>query len=150
MPIEHNTNSARLNNDSTSYVPPDFKIRPLRDQIIVEPLNVILSKLIVTKEDTKPLRGIVKAVGPGHYPKVYDRPDKHARTKMHDSETFQPTTVKVGDVVELGGYEMRGYAFDSFKWGDKLHVICREADVSGVIDGMTAEQARAESERYTA
>lgn len=139
----------RIGNDSGSRVPADAKIRPLRDQIIVEPLNRVLSQIIVTREDTKPVRGIVKAVGPGHFPKIYDHTDKHQRSKMWDSETFQPTTVKVGDVVELGGIEHRGYSFDTFKWGDKLHLICREADVSGVVDGVTAEEARAESEANT-
>ena len=119
-------------------------IRPLRDQIIVEPLKVVLSKTIVVVEDTLPLRGIVKAVGPGCYPKRYDHPDKHKRSRMWDSEVFEPTTVKVGDVVELGGYDHRGYSFPSVFWGGVEHLICREADVSGVIDGLTAEEARAE------
>lgn len=127
-------------------VPAHMSIRPLRDQIIVEPLKTVLSKTIVVIEDTLPLRGIVKAVGPGCYPKRYDHPDKHKRSKMWDSEVFEPTTVKVGDVVELGGYDHRGYSFPQVYWGDKLHLICREADVSGVVDGLSAEGARSEQE----
>ena len=142
--------SARLSRESTTKVEGGSKIRPLRDQVIVEPLNVVLSQSIITKEIVKPLRGIVKAVGPGHYPKVYDHPDKHGRTKMWDSPTFQPTTLKVGDVIELGGIEFRGYSFDTFLWGGAMHLICREADVSGVVDGMTADEARAEAEACTA
>ena len=94
--------SAHLSQASNTDIQADAKIRPLRDQIIVEPLNVVLSQTIIVKEETKPLRGIVKAVGPGHYPKKYDHPDKHKRTRMWDSKVFQPTNVTVGDVVELG------------------------------------------------
>lgn len=140
------TRSARISHDSNTFIPADANLRPLRDQVIIEPLNVVLSQIIITHEDTKPLRGIVKAVGPGHYPKVYDHSDKHRRTQMWDSDVFQPTTVKVGDVVELGGYGHQGYTFQTLRWGDMEHLICREADISGVVDGLTAEQARAEQE----
>jgi len=143
------TRSARVTHDTNTRVSADKAIRPLRDQIVVEPLNVVLSSVIVTHEDTQPLRGIVKAVGPGHYPKMYDHPDKHRRTKMWDSEVFQPTTVQVGDVVELGGYGHKGYSFQTFYWGDVKHLICSERDVSGVVDGLTAEQAREECQRAT-
>lgn len=151
MNVDHAADgrSARITHDSRTDVPADKMIRPLRDQIIVEPLNVVLSQLIVTREDTKPVRGVVKAVGPGHYPKLYDHEDKHRRTKMWDSDVFQPTTVKVGDVVELGGIDFRGYAFPTLYWGGKLHLICREQDVSGVLDGVIAEEARAEGQALT-
>jgi co-chaperonin GroES (HSP10) len=141
--------SARISHDSKTHIPADKEIKPLRDQIIVEPLNVVLSDVIITHEDTKPLRGIVKAVGPGHYPKVYDHPDKHRRTKMWDSEVFEPVQVRVGDVVELGGYGHQGYSFQTFFWGDVEHLICREMDVSGVVDGLTAERAREECAHAT-
>jgi len=152
MQVEHagDGRSARVTNDSNTGIPADAKIRPLRDQIIIEPLSVVLSQTIVTVEHTKPLRGIVKAVGPGCFPKVYDHPDKHKRTKMWDSEIFEPTQLKIGDVVELGGYGLGGYAFPTIWWGNVKHLICREQDVSGVVDGLTAEQARAEAEGMTA
>lgn len=142
--------SARIDHDSNTSIPADAKLRPLRDQIIVEPLNRVHSHLIVTHEDMKPVRGIVKAVGPGHYPKKYDSDEKHKRTRMWDSDVFQPTTVKVGDVVELGGADLGGYSFQTMYWGDVKHIICREMDVSGVVDGMTADQAREEAARFTA
>ncbi len=146
--------SASIGHESRTAIPADAKLRPLRDQLIIEPLHVVLSKVIVTAENAKPMRGIVKAAGPGCYPKVYDHPDKHRRTKMWDSDVFRPTQVKVGDVVELGGYDrdsgMRGYAFQTFYWGDVLHLHCREEDVSLVVDGVTADEARAEAERVTA
>ena len=135
--------SARLSQDSYTHVPADAEIRCLRDQIVVEPLNVVLSHYIITREETKPLRGIVKAVGPGHYPRKYDHQDKHRRTKTWHSKTFRPTEVKVGDVVELGGFEFGGYAFQTFYWGNTLHLWAREEDVAGIVP-MTAEQAREE------
>ena len=126
--------SAELSWASLSHVAAHETIRCLRDYIIVEPLEVDHRTMIVVKEHTKPLRGIVRAVGPGHYPKRYDHPDKHARTKTWDSKSFQPTEVRVGDVVELGGYEYGGYNFQTFIWGDKVHLICREADVAGIVE----------------
>ena len=126
--------SAELSWDSVTRIPADYAIRCRRDYLIVEPLKVDHRVSFEVIEHTKPLRGIVKAVGPGCYPKRYDHPDKHRRTKTWDSKTFLPTQVKVGDVVELGGYEYDGYAFQTFLWGDVLHLICRELDVSGVVD----------------
>lgn len=143
------TRSARITHDSNTSIPAEAKIRPLRDQVIVEPLNRVHSHLIVTREVTKPLRGIVKAVGPGHYPKKYDSDQKHLRTKMWDSEVFHPIQLKVGDVIELGGADIGGYAFQTLRWGDVDHLICREMDVSGIVDGMTADEARAEAAAYT-
>lgn len=141
--------SARITYESNTDVKVDQNIRPLRDQIIVEPLNVVLSDTIIVHEDVKPLRGIIKAVGPGHYPWRYDHEDKAKRTKMWKSDVFEPTTVKVGEVIELGGYDFKGYAFPTVRWGGKLHLICREADVSFVCDGITADEARAECRALT-
>jgi len=126
--------SAELSWDSLTRVPIDKHIRCRRDYLIVEPLKVDHGVSFEVIEHTKPLRGVVKAVGPGCYPKRYDHPDKHSRTKTWDSKTFQPTEVKPGDVIELGGYDFGGYAFQTFLWGDKMHLICREGDVSGVVE----------------
>lgn len=122
--------SAELSFQGVTRICADQQIRPLRDQIIVEPLAVEHSKILVVIEDTKPVRGIVKAVGPGHYPKQYDHPDKARRTKTWEGTRFQPCEVKVGDIVDLGSPQgSRGYAFQSFMWGDVMHIIAREADV---------------------
>jgi hypothetical protein len=126
--------SAELSWSSATIVDAGHSIRCRRDYLIVEPLKVDHRVSFEVIEHTKPLRGIVKAVGPGCYPKRYDHHDKHRRSKTWDSKTFLPTQVKVGDVVELGGYEYGGYAFQTFLWGDVLHLICRELDVSGVVD----------------
>jgi len=130
--------SAELSWESLTIVRADESIRCRRDYLVVEPLEVDHGTVLAVVQHTKPLRGIVKAVGPGCYPKRYDHPDKHRRTKVWDSRTFQPTEVKVGDVIELGGYDFGGYAFQTFLWGDKVHLICREGDVSGVV--VTPEQ----------
>ena len=125
--------SAELRMDGGTYVASNETIRPLRDQIIVEPLEVDHGGALIVLEETKPVRGIVKAAGPGHYPKQYDHPDKHRRTKMWDSKHFQPMQLKVGDIVQLGSPQGgRGYAFQTIMWGDKKHLICREADVIGI------------------
>jgi len=142
MGIKHTSQtSAELSYESKTQIAATMNIRLLRDQIIVEPLPVDHSRVLAIIEYTKPLRGIVKAVGPGHFPWKYDSPDKHRRTKMWRSKTFQPTEVKIGDIVELGGYGEddrgglhRGYAFQQFYWGDKMHIICREADVGCIIE----------------
>jgi co-chaperonin GroES (HSP10) len=123
---------AQFASDSLTFIPESAKIRPLRDQMIVEPLDVVYSKYIFLEPKTKPLRGIVKAIGPGVYPKQYDYPDKHKRTKMWEGTVFRPCDVKVGDIVQLGGMQLGGYAFEQFWWGDRIHLHCREADVCGI------------------
>lgn len=123
----------RIGNEANVFVPADARIRPLRDQIVVEPLQWQPSKIIAVEWHGKPLRGIVRAVGPGHYPKRYDGP-KGKRTKSWDSKAFQPCDVKVGDVVELGGLELRGYLHMTINWGGKECVLCREADVAIVVE----------------
>ncbi len=142
--------SAQLNHDTITRLPATAQIRCLRDQIIVEPLIVVHSATIIVIERTKPLRGIVKAVGPGIWPRKYDRPEKHLRSKTWDSKVFRPCEVKVGDVVELGGSEIGGYAFQTFYWGDVLHLWAREEDVAVLSEDMTAEQAREEVQRVAA
>jgi co-chaperonin GroES (HSP10) len=133
--------SAELSYSSNTYIDAGLNIRPLRDHIIVEPLPVDHSKVLEVIEHTKALRGIVKAVGPGHYPNKYDHPDKHKRTKMWKSKVFRKTEIKVGDIVELGGYGLddrggmhKGYNFQQFVWAGKIHIACREADVVGISE----------------
>lgn len=130
---------AELSHKDSTTVPADQPLRPLRDTIIVEPLDAVMSSVIHVIHETKPLRGIVKAVGPGCYPRRYDHPEKHRRTKMWSSKVFRPTQVKIGDVVELGGAEHGGYAFQTFYWGDKLHLFAREEDVCAIVTKVEAE-----------
>ncbi len=132
--------SAEISHKTRTYVPATAKLRPLRDVMIVEPLDGNLSAIIHVINECKPVRGIVRAIGPGVYPFVYldsngDRLPDHRRSgrkKLTNSPTFVPTTVKVGDTVNLGGLEQNGYSFDTFYHGEKLMLMCREADVAGV------------------
>lgn len=132
-----NGRGGELSYGSTTYIDPSEQIRPMQDYIVVEPLDVEHSQILTVIEHTKPLRGIVKAVGPGHFPLCYDHPEKSKRTKMWRSPVFQPTQVKVGDIVELGAVKIdgriAGYSFQQVMWGSKMHLMCREADVSGIV-----------------
>jgi co-chaperonin GroES (HSP10) len=126
-----------LSSNSITYIAPDEQIKPLFDNIVVEPLDIEHSRILTVIENIKPVRGIVRAVGPGHYPWRYDHPDKHRRTKMWKSQTFQPTQVRVGDIVELGSVNIdgriAGYSFQQIQWGSKMCIMCREADVAGIV-----------------
>jgi co-chaperonin GroES (HSP10) len=120
----------RLGRQTTDLIPQGTKIRPLRDYILLKPLEWKPSKIIQIAGDTrKPLRGVVVAVGPGHYPKRYNKD----RSKTWDSKAFQPTDCKVGDTVEIGGLEHDGYDFPQVMVGAEMHVLCREADVCCVV-----------------
>ena len=131
----------RFGGETLNFVPADQTIRPLRDNLLVEPLDVIYSRYIFVQRDTKPLRGKVLAAGPGQYPIVYldanhDRlPDwkRKERRYMASAKHFVPMSVKVGDVIELGGGEQEGYAFEVFIWGDRHVLWCTERDVCGIV-----------------
>ena len=132
--------------ETLTFIPASARIRPLRDNLIVEPLDQAYSNIIAIIHKTKPLKGVVKAVGPGHYPKLYDHRDKHKRTKMWDSKVFRPTEVKVGDVIELGGAEIQGYAFEAFWWGDTLHLYgATERDVAAIHTEVSGAGGRADT-----
>jgi hypothetical protein len=123
----------RIGNDLNAYVPEDCQIRPLRNQIVVEPLPWEPSKIIEVIMESKPLRGVVRAVGPGTYPWKYNG-RKGVRTKSWRSKSFTPTTVKIGDIVELGGLELKGYLHKTFLWGTKQMVLCTEDDIAGICE----------------
>jgi co-chaperonin GroES (HSP10) len=125
----------RIGNETNVIVSEQETIRCLRDHIVVEVLAWEPSKILEVVYRGKPLRGRVLAVGPGRYPIKYDGP-KGKRTKSWDSKHFLPTDVKVGDVVEFGGLEIRGYLFTTLRWGDKDCIVCREPDVAVVIEEM--------------
>ncbi|MDE2104108.1 MAG: hypothetical protein KGL39_43120 [Patescibacteria group bacterium] len=121
----------RLESEENNFIAPTEKLRPLRDQIIVRPLQWEPSRTIQIAGDTRgTLRGEVVAVGPGTYPWCYSKD----RSKRWESKQFRPTQVKVGDIVELGGLEIDGYLFQKIVIGNELHVICREEDICGIRD----------------
>jgi len=123
---------AELSHKTITTIPAEAKLRPLRDQIIVEPLDGVVSAIIHVIEERKPISGIVRAVGPGIYAKRYDHPDKHRRTKMWDSKHLRPCDVKVGDRIELD--VVRAQGAQTFYWGSKLMLIMREEDIAGIVE----------------
>jgi len=127
----------RVGHETNVIVRADEHIRPLRDHIVVEVLAWEPSKILDVVYHGKPLRGRILAVGPGHYPKRYNGP-KGQRSKCWDSKSFLPTDLKVGDIVEFGGLEIRGYLFTLIRWGSKDCVVCREADVAIVVEELAA------------
>ena len=136
--VEHTASGARLNADSLTFIPADCTLRPLRDRLIVEPIDVVYSRYLWVDIKSKPLRGIVRAAGPGAYEIGYldawgnKTNDRRKRTMSYHSQTFIPMAVKVDDVVHLGGAEHGGYSFEQFWWGDRIHLHCRQADICGI------------------
>lgn len=118
----------RLKNDTGVTLAAGSRLRMLGDRILLEPLGWKPSRVLQVIYTGEALRGIVKAVGPGDYPRRYNGP-KGRRTKAWRSKHFLPTTVQPGDVVELGGLEIRGYLFPTLLVGGVEHIICHEADV---------------------
>lgn len=134
MTLEPSRGGLALSHKSGATIPASSDLRMLKDWLAIEPLDYLMSARVFVAHETKPVRGIVRSVGPGCHPKRYDKPTKHERTKMWESPAFRPTTVQIGDEVELGGIEHRGYAFQTFYWGDRLHLMCREEDIAGVVE----------------
>ena len=120
---------------SPEMLPAGTRLRPLRDQIVVRPLEWEPSKLIVIAGNKrKPLRGVVVFAGPGE--RVKRRWKNHDGQVHKIGETGQviPTEVKPGDVVELGGLEIDGYAFQQITIGHEVHLLCQEKDVGFVVE----------------
>ena len=116
-----------LTEENLAFIPADWVLKPLRDQMVVEPLDVVLSRILILPPAEKTLRARVLAIGPGHYPTQYDHSDKHLRTKSWAGLGFVPTQSRIGDIVRLEGFNSEG-----FFWGDKYCVHAREADVCGI------------------
>ncbi len=107
----------------------------LKDRILIQPLDWDASKAIIAIRHGRPVRGTVKAVGPGTHPKKYKINGEGQRQSFEYSKYFQPTEVQVGDVVELGGlniYDGKGYQFQEIMIGTDAHIIIQEADICGV------------------
>jgi co-chaperonin GroES (HSP10) len=103
------------------------RLRMLGDRILVRPMDPKLSDVIVAFWHGKPVRGEVVEVGPGEYPNRYNRD----RSKVWKSKVFRPTEVRKGDLVELGGFDIRGYAFPRIVLNGVEHLIASEKDVCG-------------------
>jgi hypothetical protein len=118
----------RMTDENLTFIPASTKLRPLRDQMIVEPTDVIHSRILIVPPGGDPVRGICRAIGPGHYRKQYDSKEKHKRTKVWEGMQFIPTEVKVGQTVLLDPH----LKYEMFFWGDKAHIHCRQEDVCGI------------------
>ena len=113
-----------------------MSLRPLRDQLIVKPLEWRPSSIIeIAGNKRRPLRGIVHAVGPGRRVLKYWKNGRGERVMMGETGQVIPTEVKVGDEVEIGGLEIDGYKFPTEYIDGVQYVICREADVCFVHEG---------------
>ena len=127
------SNSVRIDHKTPDFIAAGERIRPLRDRIVVRPLEPEHSDILTIPWLGKPLRGEVIAAGPGSYPKKYKLNAQGHKQSFTYSNHFQPTEVKPGDIVELGGREIGGYMFPKIWINGIAHVICQEADVCGVI-----------------
>lgn len=127
------SSGVRVGNELLAFVRADERIRPLRDQIVIEPLPIDHGTSLSYAYRGKPVRGRILAVGPGRYPLRYNG-RKGARTKSWESKQFRPCDLKEGDIVDIGGLELGGYLFTRVTWGDKDVVICREEDVAIVVE----------------
>ena len=97
-----------------------IKIRPLQDRVIVRRLEEAVEKtkggiIIPDTAKEKPQQGKVIAVGKG---------------KVNDDGKLMPLDVKVGDKILFGKY-----SGSEIKLDGEEHLIMREEDILGVIEG---------------
>jgi co-chaperonin GroES (HSP10) len=119
------------------WFPEGTRLRMTSDRILLKPLPVEWSTVIEVVRHGRPLRGEVIAVGPGKHPLKYRPGEKPGTRRAVNCNHFQPTTVQVGDIVELGGanaFDGLGYQFAEVQIGAEKYVICTERDVAGVLE----------------
>jgi chaperonin GroES len=97
-----------------------MKIRPLQDRVIVKRLEQEDEKtkgglIIPDTAKEKPQQGKIMAVGKG---------------KVNDDGKINPLDVKVGDKILFGKY-----AGSEIKIEGEEHLIMREEDILGVVEG---------------
>ena len=97
-----------------------MKIRPLQDRVIVKRLEEAVEKtkggiIIPDTAKEKPQQGKVIAVGKG---------------KVNEDGKVVPLDVKVGDRILFGKY-----SGSEIKLDGEEHLIMREEDILGVIEG---------------
>lgn len=129
--------SAALKLDRAEIFPEGTKLRMMGDRILLRPLDVKWSERIVVAREGRPVRGEVLAVGPGRHPIKYKPSSKPGHRMATLANNFQPTEIKVGDIVELGGlnvFDGRGYEFPEVIVGAERLLIVTERDVAGVLE----------------
>jgi len=97
-----------------------MKIRPLQDRVIVRRLEDAVEKtkggiIIPDTAKEKPQHGKIIAVGKG---------------KVNDDGKLTPLDVKVGDKILFGKYSGSEIKIDG-----EEHLIMREEDILGVVEG---------------
>jgi chaperonin GroES len=97
-----------------------MKIRPLQDRVIVKRLEEAVEKtkggiIIPDTAKEKPQQGKIIAVGKG---------------KVNDDGKVTPLDVKVGDTILFGKY-----SGSEIKLDGEEHLIMREEDILGVVEG---------------
>jgi len=97
-----------------------MKIRPLQDRVIVKRLEEAVEKtkggiIIPDTAKEKPQHGKIIAVGKG---------------KVNDDGKVMPLDVKVGDKILFGKYSGSEIKIDG-----EEHLIMREEDILGVVEG---------------
>lgn len=134
----------RMDGQTNHYIPASVAVKPLHDRILIHPLDVTLSRTIQVIYRTQPVRGLILAAGPGHYPIRYiyrhdDKTGKRQKIASIHTGKRQPIQVQPGDIVELGGTHdsadggrRRGYSWESFYWGDRFVIWATERDVCGI------------------
>lgn len=135
----------RIGNELLTWICADEQIRPLGDRIFIEPLPLDLNSCLEVVYRGKPVRGLIRAVGPGRHRWKYLDSNGNRTLRRGDRKTavlskhFTPCDVKVGDVVDIGGLDIGGYLFPLIRWGKWDVVICREEDVA-LVDEAAIEQ----------
>lgn len=94
-------------------------LRPLRDQIVVKPLERNASEIIEVLHSEKPNLGIVVAVGPG------------IRNKRG---YVVPLDVRVNDTIRYGDTNLNHLNYPEYWEAGKRYLILQEADVCFVAE----------------
>ena len=90
-------------------------LRPLKDRILVKPIERKASEFIQAIHNELPTEGVVVAVGPGKVVKG----------------RLRPLDTKVGDHIKFG--EGDYLKFPEYWVGNHRYLVMSEADVAGVI-----------------
>lgn len=116
-------------------------LRMTGDRILLKPLDWSGSDVhgagskIQVMRSGRPLRGIVRAVGPGIHPVSKRKDLGDGRRKVDYSRRFRPTEVRVGDTIELGGlniFDGKGYEFPEVFVNGETCIIVTERDVAAI------------------
>lgn len=94
-------------------------LRPLRDRLLVKPIERQASSILKAIHSELPTQGEVIAVGPGK------------RTK----KGVQPLEVKPGDFIRFG--EGSYLTFPEYWEGNQKFLLIQEADIAGIVETST-------------